>query len=170
MKKSFSIFCKKNMQSVKPFDFFVSNLCLPLITQMKDFEKDILSSRDDLKKMPFATPEGYFENFSVNLHPEGKTAGRDIVEISVFRRISPYLAMAAMFAIIAAAGAVLMKTVLNQEDLQEYGSLAYTDLIPVTDPDTIYYSYNYDYDAISEEDVIEYLIYDGTSIETLNNE
>lgn len=158
------------MQLIKPFDFYVSNLCLSVIIQMKDFEKDILSSRDDLKKMPFATPEGYLENFRVNLHPEENTASRDIPEISVFRRISPYLAMAAMFAMIAAAGAVLMKTVLNQEDFQEYGSLAYTDLIPVTDPDTIYYSYNHDYDAISEEDVIEYLIYDGASVETLNNE
>lgn len=130
---------------------------------MENIEKDILSDHKELKKMPFATPDGYFENFKVNVSP---SLGSVHETVPLFTRLKPYIAMAAMFAIIAAAGTGLMKIVSPQDDLQEYGAFAYIDMIPVTDPDAIYCS-NYEDDGISEEDLIEYLIYDGTDLETI---
>ncbi|MCM1502241.1 MAG: hypothetical protein NC115_06195 [Bacteroidales bacterium] len=139
---------------------------------MGNGEKDILATRKELKQMPFKTPEGYFDGFKVDVSRTGQDAvdRKEMFRIPAFSKISPYLAMAAMFAIIAAAGTALMKIIQPDDYLQEYGSFAYIDLIPVTDPYSIYYSCNEEYDAISEEDVIEYLINEGTSLEMIDNE
>lgn len=128
---------------------------------MNNLERDILATEKDLKKMPFATPEGYFEKFEVNV------AKRDKPEL--FRKLTPYIAMAAMFASIAIIGTAVMKTVTRQDDFSEYGSLAWIDLIPVTEPDAVYYySFNYGPDEISAEDETEY-IYGDTDAETNEN-
>ncbi|MDE7127661.1 MAG: hypothetical protein K2O58_07195 [Bacteroidales bacterium] len=139
---------------------------------MENSGKDILANAKELKQMPYSTPAGYFENFAVDLRKteRQKHGSKVCLEMPVFRKLSPYLAMAAMFAVIAAAGTALMRSILPQDDLQEDGSMAYIDLIPVTEPDALYYSYNYEFDEISDDDLIEYLIYDGTDLELFNNE
>jgi len=140
---------------------------------MKDLDKDILSDKkEDLKNMPFTTPEGYFENFKMDIGSiqaeEDGQSGIRMSENPIFRKLSPYIAMAAMFAAIVAAGTALMKMITPQEDMQEYGSLAYIDMIPVTEPEAIYYSYNHETEDLTDEDIVNYLIYSGTDLEKID--
>lgn len=120
--------------------------------------KDIL---ENIGKTPYRVPEGYFENFGENLEPwERKRPG-------LFRKAAPYLSMAAMFAIIVAAGTLMMRFMQPADDLQEYGSLYYCELVPYTE--AAYYSYSEDTYEISEDDIIEYLIYNGTGTDDIES-
>ncbi|MGN0188514.1 MAG: hypothetical protein ACI395_03255 [Candidatus Cryptobacteroides sp.] len=124
-----------------------------------------MRTSEDLKKMPFTTPDGYFEgvNRSVN---ERISVSRDLRS-----RIAPYLAMAAMFAMILCAGSLFLR-VLSPTDAQDgvYADMSYLDIIPVTDPDMIYYAGNYDFEEITPDDIAEYLIYNGVDIENMVTE
>lgn len=118
--------------------------------------KDIL---ENLNRTPYKVPEGYFETFSDRMRPwEQEHKG-------LFHKAAPYLSMAAMFAIIVAAGTAILRFTAPEDDLQEYGSLFYCDLVPYTE--TAWYSYSDDTYEVSEEDIIEYLIYNGTDTDDI---
>ena len=143
---------------------------------MENIEKDILNSTDELKKMPFTTPQGYFEGINDSVASRIRASSGAAVQGEyssrpVIARLTPYLAMAAMFAMIVCAGSLFLR-VLSPEDAQEaeFADMSYLDIIPVTDPDMIYYAGNYDPVAISDEDITEYLIYSGVNIESLITE
>lgn len=131
---------------------------------MKNIEKDILSASEDLKKMPFTTPEGYFEGVNRSV------AERISTSRSLRTRIAPYLAMAAMFAMIVCAGSLFLKLAPSAPVQDELSDLSYLDIIPVTDPDMIYYADNYDFEEVTSEDITEYLIYSGVDLENMITE
>lgn len=110
---------------------------------------------ENIEKTPYTVPDGYFESFTDKMNPW------ETERKSKFSKFSPYVSMAAMFAIIVAAGTAIMKFMSPEDDLQEYGSLYYCDLVPYTE--TVYYSYSEDTCEISEDDIVEYLIYNGIS-------
>lgn len=120
--------------------------------------KDIL---ENIGKTPYKVPEGYFETFAEKVRPWEQKHEKPL------RKVTPYLSMAAMFAIIVAAGTLMMRFMQPADDLQEYGSHFYCDLIPNTE--TVCYSYGEETYTLSEDDIIEYLIYNGTNTDDLED-
>lgn len=128
---------------------------------MKSDKKDILSATE-LRQMPFQTPEGYFESFKKsameNVGASSKPAG--------YKRVSAFLAAASVAAIIG-AGAVLMtrdeNMVMTEEDYivfsDEMTNALYAETYQIAQSD-----------EITDEDIIEYLIYSGVEVEELYEE
>lgn len=129
-----------------------------------DGKKDILADYPELKNLPFEVPEGYFEGFNVNLHPEKRQSS------GVFRKISPYIAIAAMFVIIASVGTLILETMTPEDERNEYISWLYTDLVPYTQPESLYNPDIVVQESLSEEDVIDYLIYSGIDLTAMVSE
>lgn len=138
---------------------------------MMDKNNDILES-EELRREPFSVPDGYFDNFRKNMKPweSGKpyssADGNNVVKTGPLRRIMPYVALAAMFAAIAFFGQAVLKNIGTDTD-SEYGELIFADLIPLTEPDLIYHADESEDAGISGQDVVDYLIYSGISIEDI---
>lgn len=127
-------------------------------------EQDILKSASELRNMPYTIPEGYFrrlENDVMSGIRESRERPRP-----VFARLAPYAAMAAVFVFLVTAGSFLLErtTPRLQEEYDEF--YFYTNLIPATDPYAIA-SVEEDPDEVLDEDIIEYLIYTGTTAEVI---
>lgn len=129
----------------------------------------MLNSRKELREMPFSVPDGYFDRLNGRIcagtaHAEGRT--------SLWHRVAPYAAMAAMFVLIALAG----QAVIHQQDPDisngtEEDSFFYTQIMPVGGFEEIYDTGSNGYIAasgLSDEDIIEYLIYSGLPVESIN--
>ena len=65
-------------------------------------EKDILKSAQELKKIPYSVPDGYFDR----LKAEAASVALDSGERHrpFFTRLAPYAAMAAVFVFLVTAG------------------------------------------------------------------
>ena len=109
---------------------------------MKNLDKDILKDASELKEMPFSTPEGYFEGLKKELKA---IPGQQGAPVKVFRRKKFVWA-----ASIAAAIAILVTVCTTIFDRQQ----RYEDFYASAD-------------ILTNEDIIEYLIYTGTEIEDL---
>ena len=115
----------------------------------------------DLKEQPYGVPEGYFEAFKAEMTGKVHTQGTSQRKKSI-----SYIAIAASFALLIAAGSFMMKgsaeTQMSQEDY-----ILFSDNMISTD---IYDDAEYGQMAaaeIGDEDIIEYLIYIGVSPETI---
>lgn len=133
---------------------------------MKKLEHDILQSSPELKKMPYTIPEGYFSSLKQEL--AAKTTAAPVVRVSVWRRLAPYISLAAMFVLMVASGGFFLEHMTDQDDY------TYEDFIVFSDSMTnaIYYETVEQYAEASEpdeEDIVEYLIYTGVSAETIEN-
>ena len=128
--------------------------------RMKTQDNDILKQDGNLKEMPFSLPEGYMES----LRKELKTIPqRNTKKISIFNRIIPYVSLAAAFAMIVTIGGFILEKTTQQD-------LSYEDYIVFSDDMTNTLLYDTDElyaDALSDDDIIEYLIYTGVEIEEL---
>ena len=128
--------------------------------RMKTQDNDILKQDGNLKEMPFSLPEGYMES----LRKELKTIPqRNTKKISIFNRILPYVSLAAAFAMIVTIGGFILEKTTQQD-------LSYEDYIVFSDDMTNTLLYDTDElyaDALSDDDIIEYLIYTGVEIEEL---
>lgn len=114
---------------------------------------DILDNKS-LKAMPYSTPEGYFDNLQSSLL---------LKSVKQKRRWPAYIAIAASFALLIAAGGWFM---LNNSptDFSQEDYIVFSDEMT----NTIMYEEDLWYaDAATEEDMIEYLIYIGTEIDEL---
>ena len=107
---------------------------------MKREQQDILQD-PQLKKTPFDVPENYFSNLNENLKG---ISGRS--KVVTFRKWATYAAIAASFALLVAAGGMLLKWSDNQLPT------GYAEAHEITD-----------------EDIMEYLIYTGVDIEDLED-
>ena len=123
-------------------------------------EKDILKGNAHLKEMPFSTPEGYFEG----LKDQMKVCSRpEVVHRPAFRRFSPQIALAAAFALLLAVGGFFLERRLEM-DFSEEDYIVFSDDLT----NTIIYGTNDLYaDAVTEDDIMEYLIYSDIDIEEL---
>ena len=123
---------------------------------MKHAEKDILRGNPQLKAMPFETPSGYFQTLKDDL----KTVSR---QASARVRIAPYVALAAVFAVLIAAGGFFL-TGYGADEFTEEDYIVFSEDMT----NTILYNSDEQYaDALNEDDIIEYLIHSDVDVEEL---
>ncbi len=120
-----------------------------------------MSKRNDI-----TTPEGYFENLQRQL---SEIPARP-VRISTVHRLAPYAAIAASFLVAVMLGnAVLRKTAPASAKDDTWTYVSY--LADALDPDgAVYYddAWASEEENLTEEDIINYLLADGISVEHLN--
>ena len=122
-----------------------------------------MSKRNDI-----ITPEGYFENLQNRLSEIPARPAR----VSTVHRLAPYLAIAASFlAIVLVGNAILDKTAAPAED-DTWTYVSY--LASALDPDggvpidmADYYFGDEESEGLSAEDIMNYLLADGISVEHL---
>lgn len=125
-------------------------------------DRDILKD-PAMKENPFVAPEGYFESLGERM----VAATRREEAPAPLRRLAPYLAYAAALAFLVVAGTFLLRTFTPLSVDTTVESLAYADIYPMTEPDALYYCSAED--PVSDDDVVEYLIYTGTSLEEISS-
>jgi hypothetical protein len=126
-------------------------------------ERDILKdSADKLKKMPYDVPKGYFNMLGNNLEkiaaPQKKSA---------YKKFIPYAALAASFLLLVTIGTFFLKSVTPSDTLTDEDLVVFARIIPTTDPMAIYYSQETESESLTEDDIIEYLIYNDFPLESL---
>ncbi len=128
-------------------------------------EKDISESLERLKEMPYGIPEGYFSGLGE------KVLARIAEERHRRRKRAAYLSAAAVSAAIIAGGGLYMlsEKADGMDDIRaEYLFYQDTDIIPVTAPETLYLSSSDESsDALTAEDIIDYLVYSGIEPEEI---
>ena len=122
-----------------------------------------MSKRNDI-----ITPEGYFENL------QGRLSGIPArpARVSTVRRLAPYVAVAASFLVMVMIGNfVLGRTAAPAED-DTWTYVSY--LADALDPDggvpmdmADYYLMDEESEGLSAEDIMNYLVADGISVEHL---
>ena len=125
-----------------------------------------------MKNLPFNVPEGYFDGLEKRLVRHEPLSGPS-------RHGNPRL-MAAVFSCAAAVAAVVLNLTLTIGSRKSseasvagdlYVELMISDLIPVSEPESLFAPYgeddgaDSDYAALSEEDVVNYMIETGVSLE-----
>ncbi|MGN1219714.1 MAG: hypothetical protein ACI4TU_02095 [Candidatus Cryptobacteroides sp.] len=128
---------------------------------MKD-RTDILSSHEELKKMPYEVPEGYFESFKASAaRPQRK-------KTDIWHKVYPMATMAAMLVVMVTAGTFFLKkaTPAQEMSLEDYIICSGMDITT-----TSYQTYSSaTADAqLSNEDIVSYLIYTGMSAENIHD-
>jgi hypothetical protein len=119
------------------------------------------------KRNDISTPEGYFENLQQRLSEIPARPAR----VSTVRRLAPYVAVAASFLLIVMAGNfILGRTAAPAADDDTWTYVSY--LADALDPDGAipdesYYDWE-DEEGLSAEDIVNYLVADGISVEHLN--
>lgn len=99
-----------------------------------------------LKENPFKVPEGYFKELPVRVEARCEAGRRGFIA-----RLAPYAAIAASFAIIALVGTAIVRMTYDRHD----DDMTTSSLIA-------------DGQAISDDDIINFLIYTGISAEQIN--
>lgn len=122
-------------------------------------ENDILKDCVELRQMPYSVPEGYFESFKAE-------AVRPVVRrVNFWNRFAPYAAMAAVFVFLVTAGTFLLERSTPQYQMTEEDYMMFSDNIMTTIAYEMEYGYQLAEAEISEEDIINYLIYSGVTPE-----
>lgn len=122
-------------------------------------ENDILKDFRELKEMPFAVPEGYFETFKTE-------AKKPMVrKLTFMDRMAPYAAIAAMFIFLVTVGTLFLDSTTTEYEMTEEDYILFSDNMM----NSLAYEMEYMSQAadteISEDDIINYLIYTGVSAE-----
>lgn len=119
------------------------------------------------RKNDISTPEGYFENLQMRLSEIPARPAR----VSTVRRLAPYVAIAASFlAIVMLGNAILTRTAAPVED-DTWTYVSY--LANALDPDggvpmdMAGYYIEEEGEGLSAEDIMNYLVEDGISVEYL---
>lgn len=114
------------------------------------------------QRKPYSVPEGYFENLQMRLSeiPQQQDEARTPVGIG---RLAPYLALAACFLFVYVLGGLFIKKPVGVEAV-DYEQMRYADIIPYNE---FFLNSENMSDAVSEEDLIEYLIATNTSADLI---
>ncbi len=124
---------------------------------MKDFDRDILAERPELKKMPYNLPEGYFEEFKQRMKPPGRQLR--------WNRTMSFVSIAASVAVLVTAGLLLLQPSPTAEEFTYEDFLVFTKT--GIDPDMYEYTEQYADAELTNNDIIDYLIYSGISAEEI---
>ena len=135
---------------------------------MNEHEFDILQSSKDLKKMPFTVPENFFETMKAEAR---KCTEPQVIHVSLWTRLAPYTAIAAMFLFIFTLGNIFLHNSPDQATASTEDTIdviEYEDYLVFNEVGadiSIYYLAEEDYamEKADDEDIIEYLIYTGAS-------
>ena len=124
-----------------------------------------MSKRNDI-----TTPEGYFENLQQRLSEIPARPAR----VSTVHRLAPYVAIAASFLLAVFLGNTILRHTASapaEDDTWTYVSY----LADALDPDGAaridlydYYGDGAEEEGLSAEDIVNYLLADGISVEHLN--
>ncbi len=129
---------------------------------MKDLERDILQEAS-LKKCPYSVPEGYFESLKEKAVKYSKPAP---VPVFQFKKVlMTAVSMAAMFILMVTAGTFLLEKSTPSEDLTHEDYIVFSDGYFDLEMYEDNMSEQYAEASISDEDIVEYLIYIGVSEE-----
>ena len=120
---------------------------------------DILKDCTELKQMPFSVPEGYFESFKKeNSMPVCR-------KVSLWNRIAPYAAMAAVFVFLVSAGTFLLEKSSPDYNMTEEDYVMFADNMMNTIAYEMEFGSQIAEADLSDEDIINYLIYTGVTAE-----
>ncbi len=113
-------------------------------------------------KSAFKVPEGYFEGLKARLDTIPVTRRT----ISPMRRMMPYLSLAACFLAILLVGNVILSGTAGKGAANElYNEFAYITMLQADE--YLHAEGDEQEDALSDEDVVNYLIDSGTSAELI---
>ena len=125
--------------------------------------KDILQD-NNLRQMPYSTPDGYFEGLKVGLK---MIPIRDKSGTRVLRKVARYTAIAASVALLFTAGRFIYGKLADADEFTEEDYIVFSEEMT----NAVYQeSYTDQYATaqdLTEEDLIEYLIYAGVEIEEI---
>lgn len=131
--------------------------------------------------MPYSVPEGYFEDLSTKMcerirteeqSPKEQPKRRSSIPVQIFR----YSFAAAAIALVVALGITLSslknETVNPEDGLQDSDYIFYySEIVPFTEPESIYYSYDSTSETLlNEEDIINYLYESGIDVDNFLDE
>ena len=131
---------------------------------MTKTEKDILRDTPQLKATPFDVPEGYFDRLKQDL----KINQPATILVAPWKKISQYVAIAATFAMLIAAGGFFL-TKNSDTDISEEDYIVFSNNMT----NTLSYDYEELYaeaESVEIEDIVEYLIYIGADVESIESE
>ncbi len=129
---------------------------------MKDSERNIMYD-DSLRKCPYSVPEGYFDSLKERAMKYAQPA-----PVFQFKRVLyTAVSMAAMFILMVTAGTFFLKGVTPAEDLTQEDYMVFTDGYIDLELYDDGLSEQYADASISNEDIVEYLIYTGVSEELI---
>ena len=118
---------------------------------------------DSLRKCPYSVPEGYFDSLKERAMKYAQPA-----PVFQFKRVLyTAVSMAAMFILMVTAGTFFLKGVTSAEDLTEEDYMVFTDGYIDLELYDDGLSEQYADASISNEDIVEYLIYTGVSEELI---
>ena len=131
---------------------------------MKDSERNIMYD-DSLRKCPYSVPEGYFDSLKERAAKYAQPAPAPVFQFK--RVLYTAVSMAAMFILMVTAGTLLLKGVTPAEDLTEEDYMVFTDRYIDLELYDDGLSEQYADASITDEDIVEYLIYTGVSEELI---
>lgn len=143
--------------------FSVSNQLYAVFIYMKQKE-DILAVDKELKKMPYSVPDGYFDSFK-----KKAMSSVTATDGSLWRKVYPVVAMAAMFIAIVTGGTFLMKASMPSEQMSLEDYFVWSGL-EVSASEYNSYGTQLAEAEISGEDIVQYLIYMGVEAESLGED
>lgn len=131
---------------------------------MTEENKDILQN-NELKKTPYSVPEGYFDKFKAQARTYTEPK---YVPVNLRSRLAPYVGIAAMFLFILVLGKIFVKptdVVTSDSAAAEISVIdeGYEDYLVFSDLDVYLSDAGIEPDELSDEDIIEYLIYIGAT-------
>ena len=131
---------------------------------MKDSERNIMYD-DSLRKCPYSVPEGYFDSLKERA---AKYAQPTPAPVFQFKRVLyTAISMAAMFILMGTAGTFFLKGVTPAEDMTQEDYMVFTDGYIDLELYDDGLSEQYADASITDEDIVEYLIYTGVSEELI---
>ena len=129
---------------------------------MKDSERNIMYD-DSLRKCPYSVPEGYFDSLKERA---AKYAQPTPAPVFQFKRVLyTAVSMAAMFILMVTPGTVFPKGVTPAEDMTQEDYMVFTEGYIDLEMYDEELSEQYANASITDEDIVEYLIYTGVSEE-----
>ena len=118
---------------------------------------------DSLRKCPYSVPEGYFDSLKERAMKYAQPA-----PVFQFKRVLyTAVSMAAMFILMVTAGTFFLKGVTSAEDLTEEDYMVFTDGYIDLELYDDGLSEQYADASITDEDIVEYLIFTGVSEELI---
>ena len=129
---------------------------------MKDSERNIMYD-DSLRKCPYSVPEGYFDSLKERAAKFAQPAPAPVFQFK--RVLYTAISMAAMFIIMVTAGTFFLKGVTPGEDMTQEDYMVFTDGYIDLELYDDGLSEQYAEASITDEDIVEYLIYTGVSEE-----
>ena len=129
---------------------------------MKDQVQDILTSQKMLKENPFTVPTGYFESV------KAETVKKAFVPVvSVWKRSIPYVAVAASLAFLLSVGSFIQNSISSKNRITDEDYILFSNSFISTAEYDGEEAYHFAEAEIMDEDIIEYLIYLGVSMESI---